>query len=284
MNLIEDVAPDRAPIPRFWYLPFGKKAAVVMTGDDHALGGTAGRFDRYLALSPAGCSVVDWECVRATSYIYPVSPLTAAQAARVHGPGLRGRRPPVEQLPKLDARLARDRLHAAAEHLRLEVPGRAGPRLEPDALRRVERLGLGAEDRARFGIRLDTNYYHYPGAWIGSKPGFMTGSGIPMRFADLDGSLIDVFQAATQMTDESGQAYPATADALLDKALGPEGYYGIFTANMHTDHADHAGSDAIVAAAQARSVPIISAQAAARPGSTGARPPRSRRSRGTRAR
>ncbi len=31
-----------------------------------------------------------------------------------------------------------------------------------------------------------------------------TGSGIPMRFADLDGSLIDVYQATTQITDESG--------------------------------------------------------------------------------
>ena len=48
-----------------------------------------------------------------------------------------------------------------------------------------------------------------------------TGSGIPMRFADLDGSLIDVYQATTQMTDESGIDYPAHIDALLDKALGP---------------------------------------------------------------
>ena len=56
-----------------------------------------------------------------------------------------------------------------------------------------------------------------------------------MRFADLDGTMIDVYQAATQMTDESGQSYPFTVDALLDKALGTEGYYGVFTANMHTD-------------------------------------------------
>ena len=65
-----------------------------------------------------------------------------------------------------------------------------------------------------------------------------TGSGMPMRFADLDGSMIDVYQAATQMTDESGQSYPFTIDTLLDKALGPEGYYGVFTANMHTDSVD----------------------------------------------
>ena len=68
-----------------------------------------------------------------------------------------------------------------------------------------------------------------------------TGSGMPMRFADLDGTMIDVYQAATQMTDESGQTYPFTIDTLLDRALGPEGYYGVFTANMHTDNATSAG-------------------------------------------
>ena len=46
------------------------------------------------------------------------------------------------------------------------------------------------------------------------------------------------------MTDESGQTYPFTVDALLDQALGPEGYYGAFTANMHTDVAVLAQSDA----------------------------------------
>ena len=69
------------PLPRFWYFPRSEKAVVVMTGDDHASGGTAGRFDQYKALSPAGCSVADWECVRGTSYVYLNSPLTDGQAA-----------------------------------------------------------------------------------------------------------------------------------------------------------------------------------------------------------
>ena len=36
----------RMPLPRFWYFPHGKKAVVVMTGDDHGNGGTSGRFDQ----------------------------------------------------------------------------------------------------------------------------------------------------------------------------------------------------------------------------------------------
>src|SRR3954468_10835505 len=88
----------------------------------------------------------------------------------------------------------------------------------------------------------------------------MTGSGEIMRFADSGGAAIDVYQAATQVTDESGQAEPATITALLDNALGADGYYGAFVANIHTDAAASADSDAIVAAAQARNVPIVSAK------------------------
>ena len=75
---------------------------------------------------------------------------------------------------------------------------------------------------------------------------------MPMRFADLDGTLIDVYQAVTQMTDESGQSYPFTVNTLLDRALGPEGYYGAFTVNAHTDPASSAVSDAVVSSALAR--------------------------------
>ena len=39
-DLITQMNADRTPLPRFWYLPRGEKAAVIMTGDDHANGGT----------------------------------------------------------------------------------------------------------------------------------------------------------------------------------------------------------------------------------------------------
>ncbi len=73
-----------------------------------------------------------------------------------------------------------------------------------------------------------------------------------------DGTMFDVYQATTQMTDESGQTYPFTIDALLSKALGPEGYYGVFTANMHSDNLSSPGSDAIIASAQSNGVPVVS--------------------------
>src|SRR5690606_1852107 len=53
--------------------------------------------------------------------------------------------------------------------------------------------------------------------------------------------------------------YPFTVDSLLDWALGPKGFYGAFTANMHTDVARIPQSDAILSSAIARGVPIVSA-------------------------
>ena len=47
----------------------------MLTGDDHATGHTTEYFDRLKTYGPAGCSVADWECVRATSYIYPGTPV-----------------------------------------------------------------------------------------------------------------------------------------------------------------------------------------------------------------
>ena len=268
-NLITQMNLDRTPLPRFWYLPRGGKAAVVLTGDDHGNGGTAGQFDTYEADSPAGCSVADWQCVRSTSYVFPSTRLSDAQARayqragfeialhlRVSGPNegaetcndfttpagpaadlLRQRRAFASRWPSLAASVT------ARTHCVVWSNWAAMPKAERGA-----------------GIRLDTNYYYWPGAWVRNRPGMFTGSGFPMRFADADGSLIDVYQAATQLTDESGIDVGRHITALLDGALGPEGYYGVFTANMHTDKPDNPGADAIVAAAKARAVPVVSAR------------------------
>lgn len=60
--------------------------------------------------------------------------------------------------------------------------------------------------RRSHGIRLDTNFYYYPPSWVNDRPGLFTGSGLLMRFADVDGRVIDVY-----MTDESGQTFPLSS-------------------------------------------------------------------------
>jgi VCBS repeat-containing protein len=120
-----------------------------------------------------------------------------------------------------------------------------------------------AEVELAQGIRYDVTYYYWPGTWVLNRPGFMGGSGMPMRFAKSTGDIIDVYQDVTEMIDEdsSSHTFPFFATALLDKAIGAEGYYGAFTANMHGDGGQNADvkQAQIVAAAQARSVPVVSA-------------------------
>ncbi|MEI9808728.1 MAG: hypothetical protein WDO16_13195 [Bacteroidota bacterium] len=113
-----------------------------------------------------------------------------------------------------------------------------------------------AKAEAAKGMRMDANYYYWPGAWVQNRPGVFTGSGFPMRFADLDGTMIDCYQLTTQMTDESEIGIADFTDALLDKALGAEGYYGTFNANMHTDTADHTGSNAVIASQWQEAYPL----------------------------
>ncbi len=219
-NLVLSMSRDRMPIPRFWYFPRDEKAVVVMTGDDHAEGGTAGRFDDYKAVSPPGCSLADWECIRGTSYIYTASPLTSAQAAGYHADGFEIALHPSTSCSnntqsQLNADI-RDQL-AAWRAKYASVPA---PRTSRTHCVAWSDWASQPKVELTHGLRLDTNYYHYPSGWIGDKPGFMTGSGIPMRFADLDGTTIDVWQAHTHMNDEASQVYPLTSNALLDAAIG----------------------------------------------------------------
>ena len=89
-NLILKGNQHKKPLPRFWFLPNGLKAAVVMTGDDHGNGGTIGRFNQYISSSGPNNTpqaVADWTAVRGTSYIYPNTPITDAQVAAFQAQG-----------------------------------------------------------------------------------------------------------------------------------------------------------------------------------------------------
>ena len=125
------------------------------------------------------------------------------------------------------------------------------------------------EADAAQGIRLDTNISYNPPAGRQSIPGYQMGSGMLMRFAQVDPSgvmtpYMDIYNGGTQMNDDNGQGAAAMrtiVDSYLDAAIGPQGYYGAFVVNMHSDNWygwSYAGSDQIVASAQARQIPVVS--------------------------
>jgi hypothetical protein len=272
-NLITQMSLDRTPLPRFWYLPRGNKAAVVLTGDDHALNGstgTAGQFNRYADVySPPGCSVALWQCVRSTSYLFPAVPLSDEDAKafedegfeialhlRVSGPNTGAQEcNDFTSAARLDADLT-----SQLDAWRTNWPSLSAPVTSRTHCIVWSDWSSVPEVELAHGIRFDTNYYYWPAAFVQDTPGLFTGSGFPMRFTDRSGAMIDVYQATTQLTDESHQNIPEEFPQLLDKALGTEGYYGVFTANMHTDRADHTDADAIVEESLARGVPVVSAK------------------------
>jgi hypothetical protein len=260
-NLVLHLNRARKPLPRFWYLPRSAKAALVMTGDDHGNGGTVGRFNQYKGLSAPGCSVADWQCIRSTSYIYNGTPgMDDASSLGFVNDGFEvALHVTTNCADWTPATLATFYSQQIAQ-FHVERP--SVPPLRTNRTHCIAWSDYVTQPKVELsnGIRLDANYYFYPPNWVQDRPGLFTGSAMPMRFADVDGTTIDVYQATTQMTDESGQTYPFTSDTLFDRALGPLGYYGVFTANMHTDLPTEQPSDAAVNSAISRGIPVVSAK------------------------
>jgi hypothetical protein len=249
---------DRRPLPRFWYLPSMKKAVVLMTGDDHGTpDGTKTTFDMLIAQSAPGCSVANWGCYRATSWLYTESGLTNSQALAYQNQGFEMGVHVTTNCDNwtpqtLDSFFANDLSSFAAKYTNL-------PAQKTNRTHCIAWSDWATQPKVEFnhGIRLDETYYYWPGTWVQNRPGFMTGSGIPMRYADLDGSVIDVYQAPTHLVNENGVTYPDGIDSMLDKALGPEGYYGVF--GTHYDYSDTFATQ-LLNSAKARNVSLISAQ------------------------
>src|SRR5262249_25487609 len=150
-----------------------------------------------------------WECIRATGYEYLGSAFTPAQAQFYESLGF-------EVAIHIDSGCARQ-TPASYESIissQLNQFAAVFPGVSPPVTNRNHCLpwtdwSAPPEIELAPGIRMDCNYYYWPSTWIQNRPGMFTGSGMPMRFAKLDGSIIDCYQAVTQMPDESGETFPS---------------------------------------------------------------------------
>ena len=259
----------RKPLPHLWILPGDFKAAVIMTGDDHnnhsypGSSGTAGRFNEYIQMSDpinnTPQAVADWKAIRGTSYVFNDITISNDSIVYYQGLGFEIALHPNTNCTNFNQASLTSTITSQQLDLQTQLPS-----INPFLTNRTHCLpwsdwATQAKVESSLGIRFDVNYYYWPGTWIQNRPGLFTGSGMPQRFSDDDGTIIDVYQAPTQMPDESQLDIPNSINTLLDNAINL-GYYGAFTMNMHTDTAIHVGSDEIIAAAQARGVPVISAK------------------------
>ncbi len=238
-RLLHDLNNDRTPLPRLWYLPGGRKLAVVMTGDDHNSQGTVGFFDvlKSAQHSPAGCSASDWSCARATSWVYSnVSGLKNGAAAALGSEGF-----------ELGPHVALDPDGGCADWTSFDdLLTRFSARLSefqsdygipPASTNRSHCFVFSDWDtqpkvEEQLGIRLDENYTPYALPGTKNRLGRLNGSALPMRFTDVAGSTLDIYQLVSDMDYEyfdSGTSRAQMAQAigaLFDSSTGPDGFWG----------------------------------------------------------
>ncbi|GAA1889882.1 hypothetical protein GCM10009715_39620 [Paeniglutamicibacter psychrophenolicus] len=257
-NLIGYVNQGNGPMPKFWYLPNFSKAALVMAADDHGtVDGTRRMFERLSELSPKDCSVEQWECLRATSWLYPESGLTPANAESYSDSGFDVGAHVTTGCEDWDAKSLTLAFSQSLGEFRKKYPGlpaQTGNRLHCIAW---SQWSTQASTERSWGMRIDMNYYYWPGDWIRQRAGFMTGSGFPMRFSDPEGNLINVYQQETHLVDEVFADHPEAVEQLLERATGPEGFYGAF--GTHVDFSTGFDIDLMDMAIR-HSIPMISAK------------------------
>ncbi len=240
-NIMTLAAKDRKPMPHFWYLPHDLKAAVVLAGDDHGLSnaqGTEHAFNNWLNDVGPDCSIIDWQCVRASGYVYVGSALTNSRAAQYETAGFDiGAHPPDDgggcnnytSYSQLNTKLSSALSIFRAKYTNL-------PAQRTTRYHCYVWSDWDSQPKADYanGIRYDLDYVTYPPAWIGTRAALITGSGMNMRFTNVTGGLIDVYQGVTNFENT---VTPASAiNTVLDNATGSTGYYGIF--GTHYDMSD----------------------------------------------
>jgi hypothetical protein len=259
VNMLTEATKDSMPMPRFWYLPHDNKAALVFAGDDHEVGAAAGtevHLNEWLNESKKNCGVLDWECVRATHYIYPNSPISNATATQFEKLGFEVADHPSNSGGCTNfASLAQatSALSASLLEFRTKYPG-----LTNQTTNRFHCYLWGdwdsiAKASIANGIHYSLDYVAFPASWINGRSPIMTGSGMNMRFTDTTGALLDIHQGVTNFDNTS--ANPTSINTLLDNAVGSTGYYGMY--GTHYDMSDTYDT-ILLNAARARNIPLIS--------------------------
>jgi len=262
-------------VPRLWYYPSAtQRSMLVMTSDDDW--STVEQFEAMIA----ALEERDGKC---TFYLVPGS---HTLPDLVHLWAKRGHR--FSCHPDFSAMVSSaEKNHSAYTSFGLDEQVLHFPdiiRTTSDEIR--ERYGVpihtvrqhairwqGYVDAARVlaaeGIKMETNYYSIqPFA-----ASYMTGSGRPMKFVDENGEIIDVFQQATQVTEDTTIGAHSFAphwptDFVLDRMAGIMdaslgGYYTGITVNIHpVSFAGYARelAEGIWDLARERGIPIDSAE------------------------
>ena len=220
VRMIEELAVAGPPLPRIWYFPGGAPALIVATGDAH--GSRVSHIEQLI-------NPVEQRGGTVSVYYTPPRTSTARRLARKA-------RWSVEEIPVLSGLFKeddpipspttlahwRERGHEFGMHPYVEDGLETGYNLYwsefikygygplPPTVRTHRILWYGWVDnafvQARYGVRMNLDHYHAgsvvrqaDGTWAA---GYLSGTGLPMRFVDERGALLSVYQQPTHLVDE----------------------------------------------------------------------------------
>ena len=263
-RLIQELLAHTVPLPRTWYFPAGAKTLLVATGDSHAnpavnveevlqkLENYNGRMSVYF--TPPNVS--DWRRIaRKARWWASDLPILGERIANPFG------FPSPSQIEDWRARGHEFTFHPYVENgveQGIQRYAREFAALNYDPISSTVRthrvLWDGWVETARvqasYNIRMNMDFYHIGPAFRKDNGdwafGHFTGSGLPMKFIDESGQVINAYQQLTQLVDEHLFKVPwgghvllepeeaiAVSTQLLDYSL-QEGFSAI-AAQFHVD-------------------------------------------------
>jgi hypothetical protein len=215
------------PLPRLWYFPDAEPCLAFLNGDSDSM--NQDDLDAVL-------SVIEPRGGRYTCYVMDEEPLTPAAEAAIRGRGNSfGKHIWAGGLPSLET------MAAAVEE---QVAGyRRWYGYTPLSNRGHCLIWPGWTEMAQFlaaaGVRMDSNFV---GAHCGH--GYLTGSGLPVKFMDESGRMIDLYEQSTQWEDDValGEYFErlsyeqAICSSLETLREARERYHTVVNFNFHPIH------------------------------------------------
>ena len=229
-HLIEEFFLPSHPIPRLWYFPGNHRCLVLLTDDGE---------DSTLEDFQFHFKDIESRAAHMTLYIKGTYISAEAVADWVR----RGHEIAAHFDDTIEAVLPTEAGMTSVAKAAVESHYQAY-RLKPRSVRNHWIVWYGWSEQAsieeRVGIEFDCNLYHYDRDssspdYLGDVGGF-NGSGLPMKYANRDGSILQIYQALTQLPDEQWleKKLASNFKKLVDRSLDQEAYTFV-NVNFHTD-------------------------------------------------
>ena len=237
-HTIKSLTANKLPLPRFWYFPDKLRTLVTLTND----GEYSDEKDIDVQLSD-----VEKEGGNMSLYILTADKVSKAStdAWQARGNEISGHPDNTKnaehptwqnmseaissKIKELNDRYAIDSMHTIVNHWFVWCGNNERGETDFTAQAKIERA---------HGIGMDINYAHYDNGStqghflgpMGKRQGNYNGSGLPLKFADMDGNVIDIYQHLNNVYDQQYMEHKDSAGffecfrGIIDRSLNDDVY------------------------------------------------------------